>query len=263
MNKKYTFQNLIEIVEALRGPEGCPWDKVQTHESLIRWAIEESHELAEAIHSNDTSEIKGELGDLLLQVVLHSVISRQNKSFSIEDVIQDISEKMIRRHPHVFSNEKADLDEVYQNWEKIKAEEKKNKKKKTQTENFGISKTLPALLVSQKIGEKTKAQNFDWSTPKEVKEKVFEELNEFQEAIENKDKKNMEEEYGDLLFSLTQLGRHLNIEAEQALFKANKKFETRYFKMKSLIENEGGNFNELTQLEKDKYWKQVKADELI
>ncbi|MBT4760336.1 MAG: nucleoside triphosphate pyrophosphohydrolase [Bdellovibrionaceae bacterium] len=249
----YNFQDFVQIVEKLRGPEGCPWDKKQTHQTLIRWAIEESHELAEAIEENNSNEIKSELGDLLLQVVLHSEIARQDNNFNIKDVIQTISEKMVRRHPHVFDDLDANLEEVHENWENIKAKE--NKKKRP---GFNISKTLSPLLVSQKIGEKTKAQKFDWSNTEEVQEKVLEEISEFKEAQAEKNKNHMEEEFGDILFSLVQLGRHMNIEAEQALRKANSKFEKRYLAMKELIEQEGEDFLSLNQLEKDEYWKRIK-----
>ncbi len=247
------FEKFVNVVEALRGPNGCPWDKKQTHKSLARWAIEESYELEDAILENDLSQIKGELGDILLQVVLHSVIAQQDHSFTLKEVIQNITEKMIRRHPHVFTDQKASLDEVYENWEKIK-----NKEKKSTPINFNISKSLPALLMSQKIGEKTRAQNFDWEAADDVFKKVQEELDELKSAIKENSTSHTEEEFGDLLFSLSQWGRHMGIESEQALKMANQKFEKRYFKMKELIEKDGHNFANMSQSDKDKYWEQAK-----
>jgi len=250
------FSSLVQIVKDLRGPDGCPWDKEQTHQTLTQYAIEEVYELAEAIDKNQTPSIRDELGDLLLQVVLHSEIARQNGNFEIADVIQSISEKMVRRHPHVFSDVKAEsVDQVWQNWQQIKS----NEKPKTEKENqFDIPNTLPALIKAQKIGNKTRAQNFDWKRVQEVIEKVEEELQELKEAIQSSSAQEQQSELGDLLFSIVQVARHLGFDAEQALRQTNSRFESRFFKMKELIEIDQKKMETLPQTELESYWQKAK-----
>ncbi len=243
------FQSLVEVIKMLRGPNGCPWDRQQTHTSLTRFAIEEAHELAEAIDSGEMDEVKSELGDLLLQVVLHSEIARQEGEFEIFDVIETLNKKMLRRHPHVFSGASVKgADHVAKNWEDIKKQEK-TEKQDTGAENhlftFDLPKSLPSLLSSFKIGEKTKKYNFDWPDLPPVMEKVKEELSELEEAILSGDKQHYTEELGDLLFSVAQVARHLDIDPEQALRQTNQKFEKRFQKM---IEFAGGNENTLKEM---------------
>lgn len=247
------FEGLLKIVEDLRGPEGCPWDKEQTHTSLTRFAIEEAHELADAIDSGDSKAIRDELGDMLLQVVLHAEIARQDGLFDIHDVIQNISEKMIRRHPHVFDDTKAATsDEVLDNWAKIKAKEKGHK------DPFDIPKSLPSLLRAHKIGEKTKTVAFDWNSPQSCWSKVEEELNEVRLATAQNDRAEIEAELGDVLFSLAQWARHMGFDSEQALRKANVNFEKRFRRMQALIEAAGLNWENLTAEDKEKFWKMAK-----
>jgi tetrapyrrole methylase family protein/MazG family protein len=259
------FASLLEIVKSLRGPEGCPWDKEQTHRSLTPFAIEEAHELAEAIELGDHDEMIKELGDLLLQVVLHSEIGRQEGRFSIDDVVRGISEKMVHRHPHVFAGEKVtDSADVLSKWADIKAAEKKAQNaQKPQTERpsrFDIPLTIPALMRSQKIGDKTKSQKFDWNNSIEVFAKVEEEVAELRQELERKtvDPKAVEHEIGDLLFSLAQLARHAGLEAEQALRTANARFEKRYFTMRNMVEDSGHDWNKLTPEEREAAWVEVK-----
>ncbi len=255
------FKSLLEIVKTLRGPEGCPWDRQQTHQSLTRFAIEEAFELAEAIDKAEDQELKEELGDLLFQVVLHSEIARQEKRFSIEDVLEVLSEKMVRRHPHVFSDvQVADADEVIRNWSDIKAKEKASRPT-LQTERFDIPEALPSLIRSQKIGEKTKKFNFDWSKAEEVLVKVDEEFAELKEAMKGKNQKAIQHELGDLLFAVAQLARHLDQDAEQSLRIGNSRFETRFFRMKSLASEQGKDFSKLPQSALEELWKQVKLEE--
>ena len=257
------FESLLEVVKALRGPDGCPWDKEQTHRTLTPFAIEEAHELAEAIETGDEREMVGELGDLLLQVVLHAEIGRQAGRFEIKDVVRAISEKMVSRHPHVFGGETAATsDEVLANWSKIKAAEKAKKAKKSEPEmRFDVPLSLPALLRSQKIGDKTKRLRFDWSSPKEVLSKVEEELGELKAemAPTSPDKAKLEHEIGDLLFSVAQLARHLGLEAEQCLRTANSRFETRYFTMRQEIEKSGRAYDSLSLEELEASWQAVKV----
>mgnify|MGYP001948157917 FL=1 len=251
------FESLLQIVEALRGPGGCPWDKEQTHRSLTPYAIEEAHELAEAIETGQEDEMISELGDLLLQVVLHAEIGRQKGRFNISDVIRAISEKMVRRHPHVFSNAYvADSKEVLENWSKLKAQEKKSKQ--APTDRFDVALSLPALARSQKIGEKTKKFRFDWESAEGVLKKVEEELNELKSAMAKADQAELEHEIGDLLFSVVQLARHLNLEAEQCLRTANTRFEKRFFHMKNRLEAEGKELQAFSPEELEAAWQEAK-----
>jgi tetrapyrrole methylase family protein/MazG family protein len=253
-----SFDSIIEVVKALRGPDGCPWDKEQTHRSLTPYAIEEAHELAEAIERGQSQEMIEELGDLLLQVVLHSEIGRQEKRFDIHDVIEVLNTKMIRRHPHVFANAKAETSgEVLQNWAVIKASEKAAKGASEAT-RFDVPMNLPALTRSSKIGSKTKKFKFDWSKPEEVLAKVEEELSEVREAIKTGTFEEKESEIGDLLFSVAQLARHIDVEPEQALRVTNQRFENRFFKMKELAKNDHRKFEDLTPPELEEYWRRVK-----
>jgi tetrapyrrole methylase family protein / MazG family protein len=252
-SQRRAFQSLVEVVKALRGPEGCPWDKEQTHQTLTRFAIEEAHELAEAIDSGHLDHVREELGDLLLQVVLHAEIARQAGTFEIEDVIEGLCDKMIRRHPHVFGD--ADLKttaQVLDHWGKIKAKEKPATAK---ADGFGLPPHLPALMGSQKIGEKTHREKFDWASAKDVLVKLQEEISEFSEALADQDGAALEHELGDILFTAAQLARFFRGDAEQALRKTNQRFERRYFKMRSLAK---GEFADLPAPEKEKLWAQAK-----
>lgn len=257
------FSSLVKVVEALRGPSGCPWDKEQTHTSLTRYAIEETYEYVEAVESGDDREMCEELGDVLLQVVLNAEVARQRGAFDIDDVVEAICKKMVSRHPHVFGDEAefgADAktsSEVLKNWQQIKAREKVVKK------DFGLVRGLPALMAAQKIGEKTAHMNFDWSVADAVVEKVREELDEVLEEMETDadpaSNANIEKELGDLLFSVVQLCRHLKIDGEQALRKANTKFEKRFFLARELCERSGHDWMKLSEAEREGFWRQAKA----
>lgn len=251
------FQSLVEIITALRGPDGCPWDKEQTHRSLTQYAIEEAHELADAIENKSTKDVCDELGDLLLQVVLHAEIARQNHTFDLKDVIDSISNKMVARHPHVFSDVKVkDASEVKSNWDAIK--QKENPKSTNPFANLPLH--LPALQRSQKIGAKTIRFNFDWNSPEEVFEKLDEEITELKEAFKEKSKDEQEKELGDVLFTVAQLGRHLEMDSEQSLRRANNKFETRFLRMRELVEKAGAQMSELKVGELEKYWQVAKTE---
>ncbi|MES2962468.1 MAG: nucleoside triphosphate pyrophosphohydrolase [Bdellovibrionota bacterium] len=260
------FDSFVEIVAALRGPDGCPWDKEQTHRTLTPYAIEEAHELAEAIEAGTTPDVVGELGDLLLQVILHAEIGRQEKdpakNFDIHDVVRAISEKMVRRHPHVFGDTKvSDSNEVLDNWSKLKAEEKirAGKEKTEDPVRFDVPVSLPALQRAHKIGDKTQRLRFDWSSPGEVMKKVDEEVAELHEEMKDEtDKAALEHEIGDVLFSVAQLARHLGLEAEQCLRTANSRFETRFFAMKKAIAASGRNYDSLKPEELEAEWQKVK-----
>ena len=253
------FARLVQVVETLRGPNGCPWDKEQTHQTLTQYAIEEAHELAEAIDSHQRDHIIEELGDLLLQVVLHSEIARQSGEFTLKDVLSRLTEKMIRRHPHVFSDvQVANSKEVLKNWAHIKDQEKGPAQTSDPFSN--IPRNLPALIRAQKIGSKSVRYNFDWSSPEEVLLKVDEELAELKEAISNSDPEGQRLELGDLLFSVVQLARHLGFDAEQSLRLTNKKFEVRFLKMRQLVEQDHKDFMSLSTKELESYWKKAKKE---
>jgi tetrapyrrole methylase family protein/MazG family protein len=257
------FESLVEIVAHLRGPDGCPWDKEQTHLSLAPYAIEEVFEFVEALEKkdNDPTEfnLKEELGDVLFQIILHCQLAKERNAFDIHDVIEIINQKMVRRHPHVFADTKADnADEVIRNWEQIKKQEKE-KKQATPLEHFDLPNGLPALQKSFKIGKKTEKFQFDWSNASEVFLKVEEELTELKEAVSNESLERQEEEMGDLLFAISQLSRHLKIEPESALRKANLKFESRFFAMLNLAKSKDLNFDKLSTKEKEKLWQEIKT----
>jgi len=250
------FAAITKIVKSLRDPNGgCPWDLKQNHKSLCQYAIEETYELVDAIEQNDIGAMKDELGDVLLQVILHAEIARQNKTFDIYDIIENLSEKMIRRHPHVFSNISVNSsEEVLKNWEDIKRLENQDKKKKT----FDLPAHLPALAIANKIGHKAKKYDFDWNNLEQVYAKLDEELKEVKEAIIEKDQNHIAEELGDLLFVIAQLARHLNIDPEQALRGGNNKFISRFDKMMAYCEHENIIWQELTLEEKEKVWQKIK-----
>jgi tetrapyrrole methylase family protein/MazG family protein len=252
------FLTLVEIIAALRGPEGCPWDKEQTQSTLTQYAIEEAFELAEAIENGNQQEIKDELGDFFFQVLLQSQVAFDEKHFDLIQVMQNLSEKLVRRHPHVFSDVKVqNTEEVWKNWEQLKSLEKIKPV-------FSYPRNLPALQAAHKIGIKSKGYKFDWENAKDVLEKVREEFSETEEAFKDLQKNpnakaHVEEEIGDLLFSIAQFARHLEIEPEQALRKANKKFEDRFNQVLSLagpLSKE--QFSALPSEQKERLWSSVK-----
>lgn len=258
------IESLVEIVAQLRGPEGCPWDKEQTHQSLTQYAIEETHELVEVIERpanspNYEQKLKEELGDVLFQVILHTQLASERGAFTLQDVVEGISEKLIRRHPHVFSDTKVEgTDEVIQNWELIKKQEKAAQGEKASDYTLNVP-PLPALQRAYKIGKRTEKFKFDWEDLTGVMEKVVEEYEELHEALENESSAEIEHELGDALFSLAQLGRHLNMEPEQVLRKANLRFETRFNKMVELASADQKDWGHLTLEEKESYWQKAKA----
>jgi MazG family protein len=251
------IDDLIQIMDRLLAPDGCPWDREQTPQTLAPYAIEEAYELAEALDKGSVVAIKEELGDLLLQVVFHCALAKRDKAFTLEDVIDGICTKLIRRHPHVFANlSVSGAEEVLKNWNQIKANEKKEKGEVQQ--GFGIPVNMPALQRAQKIGEKTKTLKFDWLNSKDVLAKVDEELGELKEALKSQDGLHIAEELGDVFFVLAQLSRHLKLEAETVARKANQKFETRFSKMTELAAQRGKDFVALTSDEKESLWEEVK-----
>lgn len=248
------LEELIKTVRMLRSENGCQWDKEQTHSSLRPNMLEEAYEAVDAIDSGDLKHLKEELGDVLLQVVLHSQIADDENNFNIDDVAKGINEKLIRRHPHVFGDvEVNSTQEILDNWDEIK---KKEKKHRTSLMD-GISKSQSALMSAQKISKKAVKVGFEWDCEKTLYDCVFSEIDEFKEACESLDKDHMEEEIGDLFFSVVNLARWNKIDAEQALLKANKKFIKRFRKMEELAIKP---MEEYSFQEFDALWKQAKRE---
>ncbi len=242
-----SFEKLVEVMKTLRDPGGCDWDRSQTHKTLKPYLIEEAFELLEAIDKEDDQEIKEELGDVLLQVVFHAQIASERGAFDIKDVIDNLTEKLIRRHPHVF--EKSGKYS-YERWEEIKAKEKKKKKSAIGR----VNPALPALSMARRIQEKASAVGFDWKDKSGVKEKIKEEIEEF---LENPS----EEEFGDILFSLVNLSRFIGVDPERALRKSTEKFVKRFQKMEELIEKDGKKLSNLSIEEMNRYWEKAKEVE--
>ncbi len=252
------FQKLVEIMEKLRSEEGCPWDRVQTHDTLKRYLLEETYELIEAIEKKDYRGIKEELGDLLLQVVFHSKIAKDEGYFDINDVIDSISRKMINRHPHVFGNASFNTpEEVLTQWDERKKEEGKLQSSILE----GIPQALPALLKAYKIQSRVAKVGFDWENLEGVLSKIEEEIEELKVALKLNSKEKIEEEIGDILFSIVNLARFLKIDPETALRKTNQKFEERFKKLEELAIKQGKSLKDMSLDEMDNLWEKIKESE--
>lgn len=253
MEKKYkNLEELIEVVAKLRAPDGCPWDREQTHTSLRPNMLEEAYEAVDAIDENDMAHLREELGDVLLQVLLHSQIASESNEFTLDDVAKELKEKLIHRHPHVFGTAKINnTDDVLKTWDKLKSEEKTERKSAMD----GLSRSQAALISAQKISKRAVKTGFEWPNEESLYDCVMSEIEEFKEAEIEKDKNHMEEEMGDILFAIVNLARWNKIDAEQALLKANKKFEKRFRKMEDLATKP---LNDYSFEEFDNLWKQAK-----
>ena len=246
------IEALLETIKTLRGENGCDWDKAQTHKTIRQNMLEEAYEAVDAINDNDIKHMKEELGDVLLQVVLHSQIASDNGEFTFEDVAEEINKKLIHRHPHVFGDTKThDVEVILSNWEKLKKEEKPHRKSVLD----GISKAQSALMTAQKLSKKAVKVGFEWAKQEDVLECVNSEIKEFMEAKNQEDK---ELEFGDILFALVNLARWNKIDAEQALIRANKKFETRFRKMEEIAKEKKLELEKLNLEEWDSLWKLAK-----
>lgn len=251
-----SLSSLVEIVATLRGPDGCPWDRQQTHQSLTPYAMEEVAELVEAIESGDDGKTKDELGDVLFQVILHAQLASERGVFTVHDVIQTLNEKMVRRHPHVFSDTTAHTAEaVVENWDRIKRAEKGDS---GPTPLLDVPLHLPALQRSAKIGHRTKKLNFDWETPEQVLEKVREEMAELEEAMDEGSDEALFHELGDVLFSLAQLARHLQKDPEQILREANRRFEGRFKEMMKICTERDFDWMSLSGDQREALWSEAK-----
>ncbi len=248
------YDRLLTIMNELRA--GCPWDRKQTMESLRHLTIEETYELADAILENDLEEVKKELGDLLLHIVFYAKIASEKQAFDMADVANDICEKLIRRHPHIYADTEVQGEaEVKANWERIKLQE--GKKSVLQ----GVPGGLPALVKANRIQEKVAGVGFDWEEPGQVLQKVAEELGELQEAVGKEDPEAVESEFGDVLFSMVNYARFLGINPENALERTNKKFIRRFQFLETGARKAGKRLSEMTLSEMDHFWEAAKKEE--
>lgn len=248
------LDKLIETVRILRSPQGCEWDRAQTHKSLRPNMLEEAYEAVDAMDTGDMKHLKEELGDVLLQVLLHAQIANDEGVFNLDDVAKGLNQKLIHRHPHVFGNTKVNsTQDIIDNWDKLKKEEKPHRKSAMD----GISKSQSALMSAQKISKRAVKKGFEWPDEKTLYECIRSEFDEFKEAVKENNSDHAEEEMGDILFAVVNLARWNNIDAEQALLKANKKFEARFRKMEELADKplEEYNFREY-----DILWKRAKEN---
>ena len=245
------FERLLDIMDELR--EQCPWDRKQTFESLRHLTIEETYELGDAILDNDLQEIKKELGDLLLHIVFYAKIGSEQNAFDIGEVANEICDKLINRHPHIYGDTKVDdADQVIKNWESIKLKEGRNSVLE------GVPKSLPALVKAFRIQEKAAGVGFEWDNAEDVLDKVKEEITEFNQEVEDQNLDKMEDEFGDVLFSLINYARYLKINPESALERTNKKFIKRFKYIEESAKNEGKVINELTLDQMEVFWNKAK-----
>ena len=256
---KKNIQDLIELVDILRGEDGCPWDKVQTHSSIKNAIVEESYEVLDAIEKNDYKAMTEELGDVLFQVIFHASIEKNNGKFTLEDIITGIYNKMVFRHPHVFqkeNNKVETVNDVLNNWDEIKRKEKNIETYTDELKSVAIA--LPALVRANKIQNKAGKLGFDFEKIEDVFKKVKEELGEVKEEYKKNDRDNLEKEVGDLLFSCVNVARFLKINPEEALNKSTEKFINRFGKIEEEAKKQGRDFKELSLDEKNEIWENIK-----
>ena len=247
---------IVDVMARLRGPNGCPWDIAQTHRTLRRFLLEEVYEMLDAIDQGDDAGMREELGDVLYQVIIHSRIGEEEGLFSAQDIVRDITEKMIRRHPHVFSEKSLEnKGESVLNWDRLKQGEKRQHHDQMLD---GVVKGLPSLLQAYKLQERAAKVGFDWDKDEDVLAKLDEEWQEFQEALQEQDGDHAEEEAGDVLFVFANVCRHFHIEPECALHRANSKFRRRFSHVEQRVKESGRSWNEFSLDELDSFWKEAK-----
>ena len=252
-----SLSKLIKITDTLMGEDGCPWDKVQTRESLKPYLVEETYEVLDALDANDPEKIKDELGDLLYQILFHSKISSLKGEFDFRDVIDNLSEKMVRRHPHVFKEGELNTpDQVVKQWEEIKRNEKNQANQKSILDN--IPKNLPSLLRAQKLQKKAAKEGFDWDQISDVFDKLDEEIAEFKEAVLKKKSADIQNEIGDIIFVITNIAKFYKIDAEEALRSTNNKFIKRFQYIEQKIEEKGKTLKDSPLEEMERYWQEAK-----
>lgn len=254
INKKRTFQGLVDLCEYLRGKDGCPWDKEQKLETLKAFIIEEAYEVVGAIESDDIDELEEEFGDLLYQIVFASQICREEGKFDMDDVVTRLYNKLVRRHPHVFGEEKAkNAEEALKRWHGEKLKEGSSK-----TKLLEIPRSMPSLLRAQRVGEKASHVGFDWNNANDVIEKVKEELKELEIELEGGSREAMEKEWGDLIFSLVNLARQLNIDAESVSHKSIDNFISRFRSLEGMAKERNKDLSELSIEEMNELWDRLK-----
>ena len=254
--QKDTFRELVDIMETLRGEDGCPWDRKQTHQSLRKYLLEEAYEVLESIDQNDIEALRNELGDLLLQVIFHAQIAKENEHFNIDEVIDAISKKLVDRHPNVFGDQVImTAEEQIENWERLKRQEGRD------SAIEGVPKELPALQRAQRIQQKASHVGFDWTVVDDVWKKVQEEIEELRRVTDDGDQARMEEEFGDVLFSLVNLSRFLKLSPEDALRTTIEKFIRRFQKVEEEIKARGKRLEDCTLQEMDAIWNEAKEEE--
>ena len=253
-----SMNRLVEIIDTLRAPGGCPWDREQDHKSIMKCLIEETYELADAIESDDAETLKEELGDVLLQVVFHSAIAKEEEAFTLDDVIHTLCDKLIYRHPHVFGDASVrNAEEVIKNWESLKRREEGKKERASILS--GIPATLPALLAALKIQSVASRVGFDWDSPAGVFDKITEEMVEVRDAMDAGNPEQIEEEIGDLIFSAVNLARLLKIDPETALRRTNKKFTRRFHAIEKAAQSQNISLGDMPMAEKERLWQQAKT----
>jgi MazG family protein len=266
------FEKLAAVQARLRAPDGCPWDREQTHASLRTYLMEEAYEVLEALESGDDGKFAEEMGDLLLQIVFHSQIATEERRFTVSDVIREVHDKMVRRHPHVFGKKRAkDATEVLKNWEQVKKEERRAAGKKNADGSQhaakdgslleGVSRALPAALEGFQLTRRAARIGFDWTSVEGVFDKMSEETGELRQALGAKDTKRTEEEMGDLLFASVNLARFLDIDPEIALKKANAKFSMRFRQMEELAAKDGKALADVSRAQMEEFWEMAKRCE--
>lgn len=256
---KRTFDDLVKLMTTLRGPDGCPWDRKQTLPDLKPYVIEEAYEVVDALDRDDRGALMEEVGDLLLEAVFVAEITREEGSFDIYDSVTAVHDKLVRRHPHVFGDVQAnDAEEVIVNWEKLKNEERKAENKSVLA---GVPMSLPALLKASRLTDKAARVGFDWRGTDEVFDKLDEEFAELREAVASGDAAHVQEELGDLLFTIANIARKVNVNAEEALQSTNRKFTRRFESMESAVRATGRNLDQLTLEELDALWDEAKVAE--
>jgi len=252
-----SFRKLIEIVDTLMGENGCPWDNVQTRESLKPYLVEETYEVLEALDTNDPDQIKDELGDLLYQILFHSKISSKNNEFDIKDVLNNLKEKMVRRHPHVFKEGQVNTpDQVIERWEEIKKEEKTHSNHPSILDS--VPKQLPSLLRAQKLQKKAAKEGFDWDEISDVFDKLDEEISEFKSAVLEGKGTDIQSELGDILFVLVNIAKFKKIDAEEALRSTNNKFIKRFQHIEKEVAKQGKTLKETSLEDMERHWQNAK-----
>ena len=256
---KRTFDDLVNLMKTLRGPQGCPWDRKQTLPDLKPFVIEEAYEVVDAIDRDDRHALMEEVGDLILESVFIAEITREEGSFDVYDSITAIHDKLVRRHPHVFADVEAnDAEQVLVNWEKLKNEERKAENKSVLS---GVPQALPALLKGSRLTEKAARVGFDWRRTDDVFDKLDEEIEELREAVKSGESTRIEDEIGDLLFTIANIARKTGVNAEEALQSTNRKFIRRFESMESAVRATGRNLDQLSLEEMDALWDEAKAAE--